>query len=74
MTCSAAAGCSLSGLLLFSAASLAGGLATSQAELLVARAVQGAGGAIVTPTALALVSPRSRPGAPGTGRWVSTPR
>ena len=43
------------GLLLFSAASLAGGLATSQAELLAARAVQGAGGAIVTPTALALV-------------------
>jgi EmrB/QacA subfamily drug resistance transporter len=43
------------GLLLFSAASLAGGLATTQAELLAARAVQGAGGAIVTPTALALV-------------------
>src|ERR1700744_3767122 len=43
------------GLLLFSAASLAGGLATSQAWLLAARAVQGAGGAIVTPTALALV-------------------
>src|SRR6201986_2236861 len=43
------------GLLLFSAASLAGGLATSQAWLLTARAVQGAGGAIVTPTALALV-------------------
>jgi EmrB/QacA subfamily drug resistance transporter len=43
------------GLLLFSVASLAGGLATSQAELLAARAVQGAGGALVTPTALALV-------------------
>src|SRR6202012_2533432 len=43
------------GLLLFSAASLAGGLATSQPGLLAARAVQGAGGAIVTPTALALV-------------------
>ncbi len=43
------------GLLVFSAASLAGGLATSQAWLLAARAVQGAGGAIVTPTALALV-------------------
>jgi EmrB/QacA subfamily drug resistance transporter len=43
------------GLLLFSAASLAGGLATSPAGLLAARAVQGAGGAIVTPTALALV-------------------
>jgi len=36
------------GLLLFSAASLAGGLATSQAWLLTARAVQGAGGATVS--------------------------
>jgi EmrB/QacA subfamily drug resistance transporter len=45
----------ITGLLLFSAASLAGGLATSPAWLLAARAVQGAGGAIVTPTALALM-------------------
>ena len=45
----------VTGLLLFSAASLAGGLATSQAWLLTARAVQGAGGAIVAPTALALI-------------------
>jgi EmrB/QacA subfamily drug resistance transporter len=44
------------GLLVFSAASLAGGLATSQAWLLTARAVQGAGGAIVAPTALSLVA------------------
>jgi EmrB/QacA subfamily drug resistance transporter len=44
------------GLLLFSAASLAGGLATSQAWLLTARAVQGAGGAIVAPAALALIA------------------
>ena len=44
------------GLLLFSAASLAGGLATSQAWLLTARAVQGAGGVIVAPTALSLVA------------------
>ena len=44
------------GLLLFSAASLAGGLATSPAWLLAARAVQGAGGAIVAPTALALIA------------------
>jgi EmrB/QacA subfamily drug resistance transporter len=55
------------GLLLFSAASLAGGFATSPAWLLAARAVQGAGGAIVAPTALALIAttfpegpPRSR--------------
>jgi EmrB/QacA subfamily drug resistance transporter len=46
----------ITGLLLFSAASLAGGLATSQAWLLAARAVQGAGGAIVAPTALALIA------------------
>ena len=44
------------GLLLFSAASLAGGLATAQAWLLAARAVQGAGGAVVAPTALSLVA------------------
>jgi EmrB/QacA subfamily drug resistance transporter len=44
------------GLLLFSASSLVGGLATSQAWLLAARAVQGAGGAIVAPTALALIA------------------
>jgi EmrB/QacA subfamily drug resistance transporter len=44
------------GLLLFSAASLAGGLATSAAWLLAARAVQGVGGAIVAPTALALIA------------------
>jgi EmrB/QacA subfamily drug resistance transporter len=46
----------VTGLLLFSAASLAGGLATSQAWLLAARAVQGAGAAIVAPAALALVA------------------
>ena len=46
----------VAGLLLFSAASLAGGLATSAAWLLAARAVQGAGGAIVAPTALALIA------------------
>jgi EmrB/QacA subfamily drug resistance transporter len=46
----------VAGLLLFSAASLAGGLATSQTWLLAARAVQGAGGAIVAPAALALIA------------------
>jgi EmrB/QacA subfamily drug resistance transporter len=46
----------VAGLLLFSAASLAGGFATSQAWLLTARAVQGVGGAIVAPTALALIA------------------
>ena len=46
----------VSGLLLFSAASLAGGFATSQWWLLTARAVQGVGGAVIAPTALALIS------------------
>jgi EmrB/QacA subfamily drug resistance transporter len=46
----------VAGLLLFSAASLAGGLATSQMWLLTARAAQGVGGAIVAPTALALIA------------------
>jgi EmrB/QacA subfamily drug resistance transporter len=46
----------VTGLLLFSAASLAAGFATSQAWLLAARAVQGVGGAIVAPTALALIA------------------
>ena len=43
-------------MLLFSAASLAGGFATSQAWLLAARAVQGVGGAMIAPTALALIT------------------
>jgi EmrB/QacA subfamily drug resistance transporter len=46
----------IAGLAVFSAASLAGGLATSQAWLLTARAVQGAGGAMIAPTALALIA------------------
>ena len=44
------------GLLLFSAASLAGGFATSEAWLLTARAIQGVGGALIAPTALALIT------------------
>ena len=46
----------VAGLLLFSAASLLGGFATSQWWLLTARAVQGVGGAVIAPTALALIS------------------
>jgi EmrB/QacA subfamily drug resistance transporter len=46
----------IAGLLLFSAASLVGGFATSQAWLLTARAVQGIGGAMIAPTALALIT------------------
>ncbi|HEX4467328.1 MAG TPA: MFS transporter [Solirubrobacteraceae bacterium] len=44
------------GLVLFSAASLAGGLAQSEAWLIVARAVQGLGGAIVSPAALSIIT------------------
>src|SRR5215471_15197447 len=57
----------IAGLLLFSAASLAGGLATSQAFLLTARAVQGAGAAMVAPAALALIA-TTFPGGPARNR------
>ncbi|MFI7632654.1 MFS transporter [Nonomuraea sp. NPDC049400] len=43
------------GLSLYAVASLAGGLATGSATLVVARAVQGAGGALLTPATLALI-------------------
>ena len=46
----------IAGVILFSAASLAGGFATTQAWLLTARAVQGVGAAITAPTALSLVT------------------
>src|SRR6476646_9559537 len=45
----------IAGLLLFSAASLAGGFATSPAFLLSASAVQGAGGELLAPAALSLI-------------------
>ena len=54
----------LIGIIVFSAASLLGGLATSQAWLLAARAVQGAGGAIVAPAALSLVTTNFPEGPP----------
>ncbi len=46
----------IAGIILFSAASLLGGFATTQEWLLAARALQGVGGAIVAPTALSLVT------------------
>jgi EmrB/QacA subfamily drug resistance transporter len=46
----------VAGITLFAAASLLGGLATSQAWLLACRALQGVGSAIVAPTALSLVT------------------
>jgi EmrB/QacA subfamily drug resistance transporter len=46
----------ITGILLFTAASLLGGFATDQAWLLTARAIQGVGGALAAPTALALIA------------------
>src|SRR5580704_16737360 len=54
----------VAGLLVFSLASLLGGLATGQGWLIAARAVQGAGAAMAAPTALSLVAvtfPEGRP-------------
>ncbi|GAA3149736.1 MFS transporter [Nonomuraea roseoviolacea] len=45
----------LAGLAVFTLASLAAGLATGQAALIAARAVQGVGAALLTPTALSLI-------------------
>jgi EmrB/QacA subfamily drug resistance transporter len=45
----------LAGIVIFTLASLAGGLATSAGMLLAARAVQGVGGALASPAVLALV-------------------
>ena len=49
------------GLALFTAASAAAALAPSMEALIAARAVQGIGGAIVTPLTLTILSPRSPP-------------
>ena len=54
----------IAGIILFSAASLTGGFATTQAWLLAARAVQGAGAAIVAPTALSLITTTFAEGPP----------
>jgi len=46
----------VAGLALFGLASLAGGLAQSQLELIVARAVQGLGGAVIAPASLSILT------------------
>src|SRR5919112_4049874 len=46
----------MGGLVLFGLASLAGGLANSEGMLIAARAVQGLGGAILSPAALSIVT------------------
>src|SRR5262245_41471901 len=52
----------IAGLLVFSLASLLGGLATGQAWLIAARAAQGAGAAMAAPTALSLIAVTFPPG------------
>jgi EmrB/QacA subfamily drug resistance transporter len=52
----------ISGLVLFAAASLAGGLAQTEMWLIIARAVQGLGAAIVSPAALSIVTTTFREG------------
>ena len=46
----------MAGLVLFSAASLANGLATSSLVLIIGRAVQGVGGALVVPAVLSIIT------------------
>jgi EmrB/QacA subfamily drug resistance transporter len=53
----------MSGLVLFAVASLAGGLAATSGQLIVARAVQGLGAAILSPAALSIVATTFRDGA-----------
>jgi EmrB/QacA subfamily drug resistance transporter len=53
----------IGGLILFALASLAGGLAQSEGQLIVARAVQGLGAAILSPAALSIVTTTFRDGA-----------
>jgi EmrB/QacA subfamily drug resistance transporter len=51
------------GVLLFSAASLLGGLAWSEASMIAARAIQGVGAAVMTPAALSLIMTSFKEGA-----------
>src|SRR5580693_4303955 len=53
----------VSGLVLFALASLAGGLAQSQATLIAARAVQGLGGAVIAPASLSILTTTFEEGA-----------
>src|ERR1700754_2193616 len=46
----------MAGLIIFALASLAGGLAESSTQLIIARAVQGLGAALLSPAALSLVT------------------
>ncbi len=64
------------GLVLFSVASFAGGIAQSEAWLLAARAVQGLGAAIVSPAALSIITTTFAEGAErnrALGIWARLP-
>jgi EmrB/QacA subfamily drug resistance transporter len=52
----------MGGLILFALASLAGGFATNDAQLIAARAVQGLGAAILSPAALSIITTTFRDG------------
>jgi EmrB/QacA subfamily drug resistance transporter len=65
----------LSGIALFTGASLLGGFATGEGMLIVARAMQGVGAALMTPTTLAIISvafPDTRERARAIGLWAAT--
>jgi MFS family permease len=62
------------GLLVFTLASLVGGLATTGAVLVAARAGQGAGAAMAAPTALSLLATTFPRGRRATRRWGCTAR
>ena len=53
----------VAGLGLFAAASLAAGLATNDTQLIIARAIQGLGGALFSPAALSIITATFRDGA-----------
>ncbi|MFC6928955.1 MFS transporter [Actinomadura yumaensis] len=58
-------------LVLYAVSSLAGGLAPSPATIVVARAVQGIGGALLLPSTLSLINTLFAEGRSATGPWRS---
>ena len=65
----------LTGIGVFTAASLLGGLATSEAMLIVSRVLQGTGAALMTPTTLAIISsafPIEQERSKAIGLWAAT--